>query len=253
MTHSDSFLSVVIPVYNEEATICEVLDALLKRSEIREIIVIDDASTDRSGELIESYKETAGVEKTIKYFKQSFNMGKGAAITMGFGHATAPYVIVQDADLEYSPDDYSIILEPILKGKADVVYGSRFRGGPGRVLYYKHQLGNKLIVFLSNLFTDLNLTDVETCYKAFRRDVIQNINLESKRFGIEIEITAKIAKVSDLRIYEVSISYNGRTYKEGKKITWKDGVAALWFIFKYNLFQNRAKFYKLPWGDVLKT
>ncbi len=179
-------------------------------------------------------------------------MEKGAATRRGFDEATAPFVIIQDADLEYSPDDYPVILKPLLNGKVDVVYGSRFQGGTGRVLYYRHLLGNKFLTFLSNIFTDLNFTDIETCYKAFKREVIQNIKLESNRFGIEVELTAKIAKVKGLRIFEVPISYNGRTYDEGKKITWKDGIAAIWHIIKFNLFKNSKTFYKEDWKKILK-
>jgi glycosyltransferase involved in cell wall biosynthesis len=241
-------LSVIIPVYNEEKTIAFVLDELLALEEVAEIILIDDGSVDNSVKVIEAYL----TNEKIKLFKQFRNMGKGAAIKKGFEFATAPIVIVQDADLEYSPQDYKTILKPIIDGKADVVYGSRFQGGPGRVLYYRHELGNKLLTFLSNLLTDLNFTDIETCYKAFKREVIQNINLESDRFGIEVELTAKIAKVKGLRIYEVPISYNGRTYDEGKKITWKDGVAALWHIIKFNLLKSPKKFYKEGWEKILK-
>ena len=241
-------LSVIIPVYNEERTISTVLDKLLSKKEVAEIIVIDDKSVDQSAKIIETYL----CHNKIKFEKQPVNMGKGAAIRRGFDLATAPIIIIQDADLEYSPDDYSIMLKPILEGKADVVYGSRFQGGTGRVLYYRHQLGNKFITFLSNLLTDLNFTDIETCYKAFRREVIQNINFESERFGIEVEITAKIAKAGMLKIYELPISYNGRTYEEGKKITWKDGAAALWHIVKFNLLKNSETFYKKNWDKIIK-
>ena len=240
-------LSVIIPVYNEEKTICEVIDILLKKEEVAELILIDDGSSDKSVELIKKYVD----DSKVRLLKQPYNMGKGAAITRGFSEAKAPYVIIQDADLEYSPDDFPTILKPIITNKADVVYGSRFQGGTGRVLYYKHQLGNKFITFLSNLFSDLNFTDIETCYKAFKREVIQNINFESKRFGIEVEITAKIAKAKVLKIYEVPISYNGRTYSEGKKITWKDGLAALWHILKFNILKKSAHFYKKPWNEIM--
>ena len=243
---SESVLSVIVPVYNEEKTISCVIDELLKRKEVAEIIVIDDASTDNSVEKIQPYLK----DKKIKLLTNSQNMGKGSAIRKGFEDASSAIVIVQDADLEYSPNDFPALLEPILSGKADVVYGSRFQGGPGRVLYYKHELGNKFITFLSNLFSDLNFTDIETCYKVFRREIIQNINLESNRFGIEVEITAKISKIEDLRIFEVPISYNGRTYKEGKKITWKDGLAALWFIIKYNSQCKPKKLFKKPWSKL---
>jgi glycosyltransferase involved in cell wall biosynthesis len=248
MNFTKNILSVVIPVYNEEKTISTVIDEVLSRDEVAEIILIDDASADQSTKVIETYLS----HNKIKLLRQTENMGKGAAIRKGFGEATAPIVIIQDADLEYSPQEYKTMLKPILDGKADVVYGSRFQGGPGRVLYYRHQLGNKLLTFLSNIFTDLNFTDIETCYKAFKREVVQNINLESDRFGIEVELTAKIAKVKGLRIYEVPISYNGRTYSEGKKITWKDGVAALWHIIKFNLLKSSKTFYKEDWEKILK-
>ncbi len=241
-------LSVVIPVYNEEKTISIVLDELLLREEVAEIIIVDDGSIDQTSNIIGTYLS----HKKIKFVKQSQNTGKGAAIRKGFDLATAPFVIIQDADLEYSPGDYPEILKPLLNGKADVVYGSRFQGGAGRVLYFRHQIGNKFITFFSNLLTDINFTDIETCYKAFRREVIQNINLESNRFGIEVEITTKIAKARVLKIYELPISYNGRTYDEGKKITWKDGIAALWYIVKFNLLKNKKSFFKEDWRKVLK-
>ena len=242
-----NILSVIIPVYNEEETICEILDIILKREETAEIILIDDGSKDKSVELIKKYTDNT----KIKLLEQPHNMGKGAAIIRGFQEAKAPYVIIQDADMEYSPEDYPKLLSPIINNKADVVYGSRFQGGPGRVLYYKHQMGNKFITFLSNLFSDLNFTDIETCYKLFKREVIQNINFESNRFGIEVEITAKLAKAKLLKIYEVPISYHGRTYSEGKKITWKDGVAALCHIIKFNFLKKSKTFYKKPWNKVL--
>jgi len=242
-----NILSVIVPVYNEEATITTVLDEVLARPETAEVIVIDDASKDKSRQVIEAYI----VGKTrVKLLTQEVNRGKGAAIIRGFQEASAPVVIVQDADLEYSPEDFAAVIDPIIKGRADVVFGSRFQGGPGRVLYFRHQLGNKFLTFLSNLFTDLNLTDMETCYKAFRREVIQNINLQSERFGIEVELTSKIAKAKDLHVYEVPISYHGRTYAEGKKITWKDGAAAFWHVLNFNLLKNRSQFYKRPWSDI---
>ena len=247
MDNFKNVLSVIVPVYNEENTICEVLDILLKREEINEIILIDDGSTDKSVDLIKKYVD----DKKVRLITQPYNMGKGAAITRGFSEAKAPYVLIQDADMEYSPEDYPALLRPIINNKADVVYGSRFQGGPGRVIYYKHQLGNKFITFLSNLFSDLNFTDIETCYKLFKREVIQNINFESKRFGIEVEITAKLAKSRCLRIYEVPIQYHGRTYSEGKKITWKDGFSALYHIILFNMFKDVKTFYKKHWKEVL--
>jgi glycosyltransferase involved in cell wall biosynthesis len=245
---NENILSVVIPVFNEENTISTALLEILSKKEVAEIIVIDDGSTDQTVKIIETHLDN----DKIRFIKQPVNMGKGAAVRKGLDLASAPIIIIQDADLEYSPDDYSQILNPILNKNADVVYGSRFQGGPGRVLYYRHQLGNRLITFLSNIFSDLNFTDNETGYKAFRREVIQNINLESNRFGIEVEITAKIAKARMLKIFEVPISYNGRTYCEGKKITWIDGVAALWHILKFNLLKNSKTFFKEDWGSVLK-
>ncbi len=246
---NEKVLSVVIPVYNEGKTICEILDEVLARPETAEIIAVDDASKDDSREIIRKYAEKA--DGRVRLFWHDMNKGKGAAIRKGFDEAKAPIVIIQDADKEYSPTDYPVVIGPILDGKADVVYGSRFHGGAGRVLYFKHQLGNKLLTFISNLLTDINLTDMETCYKAFRREVIQNINLDSDRFGIEVEMTAKFAHARRLRIYEVPISYHGRTYEEGKKITWKDGIAAFWHMIKYNILQRKSKFYKKPWNEVL--
>jgi glycosyltransferase involved in cell wall biosynthesis len=242
---SKDLLSVIIPVYNEEKTVSKVIDEALSLDVVGEVIAIDDASGDNSVRILEGYSENS----KVKVLRQEKNKGKGAAIRRGLEYASCPIVIIQDADLEYSPKDYPAIIAPILSGKADVVYGSRFQG----VLYYKHQLGNKLITFLSNIFSDLNFTDIETCYKAFRREVIQNIILESDRFGIEVEITAKLAKAKILRIYEVPISYNGRTYAEGKKITWKDGVAALWHVIKFNLFRTPSSYFKADWQSVLKT
>lgn len=242
-------LSVIIPVYDEEKTISKVIDEVLSLEVVGEVIAIDDASRDNSVSLLEGY---CGNPK-VKVLRQKKNRGKGAAIKRGLENASCPVVIIQDADLEYSPKDYPAMVDPILSGKADVVYGSRFHGGPGRVLYYKHQIGNKLITFLSNILSDLNFTDIETCYKAFRREVIQNIILESDRFGIEVEITAKLARAKMLRIYEVPISYNGRTYAEGKKITWKDGVAALWHVIKFNLLRTPSSYFKDDWQSVLNV
>ena len=226
-------LSVVIPCYNEKNTI-EPLLSSVKTAPYpnKEIIVVDDCSTDGTQELIENFTDLAD-----KILFHDYNQGKGAALRTGFKAATGDIVIIQDADLEYDPKEYPKLVEPILAGKADVVYGSRFSGGgPHRVLYFWHQAGNSLLTLLSNMFTNLNLTDMETCYKAFRREVIASIEIEEDRFGFEPEITAKVAKLG-CPIYEVGISYSGRTYEEGKKINWKDGIRAIYCIIKYNLFR----------------
>jgi len=246
---SEKVLSVVIPVYNEAKTICEILDDVVRRPETAEIIVVDDASKDNSREIIQKYADKS--DGKVRLFCQDRNKGKGAAIRRGFDEARHPIVIIQDADREYSPEDYPVMIEPIVSGKADVVYGSRFHGGAGKVLYFRHRMGNKFLTFVSNVLTDISLTDMETCYKAFKREVIQNLNLDSDRFGIEVELTAKFAHARKLRIYEVPIDYHGRTYDEGKKITWKDGIAAIWHMIKYNRLQRKSKFYKKPWQEVL--
>ncbi len=224
-------LSVVMPVYNEEATVTRVLETVLKQRPVQEVIVVDDGSSDKTWEKLESF---AKAEPRVKLFRQSSNQGKGAALRKGFSLTTAPVVIIQDADLEYDPAEFHLMINPILAGKADVVLGSRLVGaGAHRVLYFWHSVGNKFLTLLSNIGTDLNCTDIESGYKAFRREVIQGITLEENRFGFEPEIVAKVAKLK-LRIFEVPISYNGRTYAEGKKINWKDGVSALRCILKYN-------------------
>ena len=233
-------LSIIIPCYNEEATIEELVGQVKASPYEKELLIIDDGSQDGTRDILAELEK----DPDIRVFLQPENKGKGAALRRGFKEATGDVVIVQDADLEYDPRDYPKLLQPIEDGRADVVYGSRFQGGPGRVLYYKHMLGNQFLTFLSNMLTDLNLTDMETCYKAFKREVIQNIVLESNRFGFEPEVTAKIARMRDVVIYEVPISYNGRTYEEGKKITWKDGAAALWHIAKHNMLMNPDKTYK---------
>jgi glycosyltransferase involved in cell wall biosynthesis len=225
-------LSVVIPVYNERATLRTIVRRVLEVPLDIELLCIDDGSTDGSREILQ---ELASRHRQIKVFFQPRNMGKGAALRRGIQEATSDYVVIQDADLEYDPSEYSILLEPLLQGKADVVYGSRFMGGrPHRVLYFWHSVGNWLLTFFSNCVTNLNLTDMETCYKMFRRKVIQAIPLEENRFGFEPEVTVKIAK-HRLRVYEVGISYSGRTYEEGKKIGWKDGVRAIWCLAKYSI------------------
>ncbi|NES45158.1 MULTISPECIES: glycosyltransferase family 2 protein [unclassified Moorena] len=227
-------LSVVIPCFNEVNTIANVIEAV-KASPVKEceIIVVDDYSTDGTREILESSLESQ-IDHVVYHHK---NRGKGAALRTGFGLATGDIVIVQDADLEYDPQEYPLLMQPIIDGKADVVYGSRFAGGgPHRVVYYWHMVGNKFLTMLSNMFTNINLTDMETCYKAFRRELIQSIKIEESRFGFEPEITAKVAK-KKCRIYEVGISYYGRTYEEGKKIGWRDGFRAIFCILKYNLFR----------------
>jgi glycosyltransferase involved in cell wall biosynthesis len=227
-------LSVVIPCYNERATIRGIVDAVRKSPyPDKEIIVVDDCSNDGTREVLEGVVAPL-VGKVIHHEK---NQGKGAALRTGIAAASGDIVIIQDADLEYDPEEYPVLVEPILRGEADVVYGSRFMGGrPHRVLYFWHSIGNGVLTLLSNMFTNLNLTDMETGYKVFRRDIIQSIAIEENRFGFEPEITAKIAR-KRCRIYEVGISYRGRTYEEGKKISWKDGVWAIVCIVKYNLFR----------------
>ena len=228
-------LAVVIPCYNEAATVRTVLDSVLASPYVQEIIVVDDGSTD--GTVTEIRTVT---DPRVLLLEQPVNQGKGAALRRGFHAATAPFVIVQDADLEYDPAEYGMILEPMLDGNADVVYGSRFLSGrPHRVLYYWHSVGNRILTIASNMFTNLNLTDMETCYKAFRREVLESIELEEDRFGIEPEITAKVA-AGGWRIYEVGISYSGRTYDEGKKIGWRDGVHAVYSIVRYSRQAKRA-------------
>lgn len=226
-------LSVVIPCYNEFGTISEVVKAVRNCPlQDLEIIIVDDCSTDGTRDLLRSTIEHQ-VDKIIYHTK---NQGKGAALRSGFSVATGDIVIVQDADLEYDPQEFPLVIGPILEGKADVVFGSRFFGGrPHRVVYYWHMLGNRFLTMLSNMLTNINLTDMETCYKAFRREVIQSVKIQENRFGFEPEITAKVAKM-ECRIYEVGISYYGRTYKEGKKIGWKDGFRAIYCILRYNLF-----------------
>lgn len=221
-------LSVVIPVYNEKNTILEVLRRVRAVDLPKEIIVVDDCSTDGTRDILRSLPP----ESDLKIVFHERNRGKGAALRTGFAAVTGDIVVVQDADLEYDPAEYPTLIQPILANKADVVFGSRFLGGPHRVLFFWHSVGNKVLTTLSNMFTDLNLTDMETCYKVFRADVLRRIRLRENRFGFEPEFTAKVARAR-CRVYEVPISYSGRDYSEGKKITWKDGIAALYFIIKY--------------------
>jgi glycosyltransferase involved in cell wall biosynthesis len=232
-------LSIIVPAFNEEATISSILDRLKEVELIgnlkKEIIVVNDYSLDKTEEKVFSYRD-ANPDLELKYFKHSVNMGKGAALHTGIKEATGDYVIIQDADLEYDPDEFNILLKPMLRGVADVVYGSRFMGGNAhRILFFWHSIGNKFLTFLSNMFTNLNLTDMETCYKLFRREIIQSLSLKERRFGFEPEVTAKVARIPKIRIYEVGISYYGRTFEEGKKINWKDGFRAIYCVIKYNL------------------
>ena len=234
-------LSIVIPVYNEASTIGDICEKIrsvqLSASIGKEVIIVDDGSTDGTEEAVIRYTERHS-DFRAAYLRHSVNKGKGAAIRTGINSASGDFLLIQDADLEYDPREYDLLLKPALEGFADVVYGSRFVGGnPHRVLFFSHTIGNRLLTFFSNLFTGLNLTDMETCYKLFRTDIIKSIPLKENRFGFEPEVTAKIARIPNIRIYEVGISYHGRTYREGKKINWKDGFKAIYCIVKYNLFR----------------
>jgi glycosyltransferase involved in cell wall biosynthesis len=232
-------LSIIIPAYNEGKTVHHILNKIktvrLINDIAKEVIIVNDCSSDDTEEAIMRYRQQ-NPEMLISYYRHEVNKGKGAALHTGIRKATGQYIIIQDADLEYDPQEYNLLLQPVVDGFADVVYGSRFMGGnPHRILFFWHTIGNKFLTFLCNMFTNLNLTDMETCYKMFRTEIIQQIKLEEKRFGFEPEITAKIARIPGIRIYEVGISYYGRTYAEGKKINWKDGFRAIWCIGKYGL------------------
>lgn len=237
-------LSIVIPAYNEGRTIHLILNRIkavqLTNQIEKEVIIINDCSKDNTDEAIQNYI-SQNPDLNIQYYKHEVNKGKGAALHTGIQKATGDFVVIQDADLEYNPQEFNLLLQPALDGFADVVFGSRFMGGnPHRILFFWHTIGNKFLTFLSNMFTNLNLTDMETCYKMFKTETIQKIDLRENRFGFEPEVTAKIARVPDIRIYEIGISYYGRTYAEGKKIGWKDGFRAIYCILKYNLFSKET-------------
>jgi glycosyltransferase involved in cell wall biosynthesis len=234
-------LSIVIPAYNEANTIHLILDRIaavqLVNNISKEIIIVNDCSKDETEAAIEKYKATGKLD--ITYYKHEVNKGKGAAIHTGIQKATGDFVLIQDADLEYDPEEYNLLIHPIIRGGADIVYGSRFIGGQAhRILFFWHSIGNIFLTKLSNMFTNLNLTDMETCYKMFRRDLIQGIQLKENRFGFEPEVTAKISRIKNIKIFEVGISYYGRTYQEGKKIGWRDGFRAIYCILKYNIFSK---------------
>ncbi len=230
-------LSIVMPAYNEEATIATIVEKVLAvplPNIEKELVLVNDCSRDGTGRAID---ELAAKYPNVRAFHHKVNQGKGAALRTGFKRCTGDWVIIQDADLEYDPNEYMLLLEPVLKGEADVVFGSRFVGtGAHRVVYYWHYMGNRFLTTMSNMFTNINLTDMETCYKLFKREIIQQIRIEEPRFGFEPEITAKVSRMK-VRMYEVGISYYGRTYEEGKKIGWRDGFRAIWCILKYNLFK----------------
>lgn len=239
----DELLSVVIPAYNEEKSVVQILDQVfdvdLKKIR-KEVVIVNDCSTDNTGMVVGKYLRDHP-EYTLRYYVQEKNKGKGAAIRRGIEEAVGNYLVIQDADLEYDPREYRYLLQPILDGMADVVYGSRFQGAnPHRILFFWHSIGNRMLTFFSNMFNNLNLTDMETCYKMFRSDIIKKIHLKENRFGFEPEVTAKISRIPNIRIYEVGISYYGRTYDEGKKINWKDGFRAIYCIIKYGVFDRKV-------------
>ena len=234
---NDIVVTAVVPAYNEEDTVGAAVRRIRDVPLNVEIIAVNDGSRDKTGEILDRMKDDGVIDRVIHHEE---NKGKGAAIRAGITAATGHVIVIQDADLEYDPREYNVLLEPILQGKADVVFGSRFQAGPRRVLYFWHMIGNRLLTLLSNMLTDLNLTDMETCYKMVRADLLQSLPLVSNRFGIEVELTARLAHVG-ARIWEVPISYDGRTYSEGKKINWKDGVAALWHIFRFNFLTRHTK------------
>ena len=243
-------LSIIIPAYKEEATIEAIVRKLMKYNDVHQLIVVNDASTDHTPEIIESLAKEFQFIEVIHHLH---NMGKTAALRRAFTSITGEIVVIQDADLEYDPEEIPLLIEPIVKGVADVVFGSRFRVRKvGRVIYFYHYLANVMLTFISNLLTNLNMTDIESCYKAFKSPILQNMTITSKGFGIEIEMTAKIAKLKGVRVYEVPISYYGRSYEEGKKIYFSDGIWALWYVVKYNWFCSIKKSFSLPHEEILK-